>query len=326
MLHKLRREAAPGVHVPVPRVRKVPDPVTDTSFSQRASHVPPDAYAHAPSADGLPQLMWPLEDQDQIRVCDPEDPELASTLRVVYAPGHAADHAMLWLEEDRILLTGDNVLGRGSTVFEDLIQYMYSLQRGLSLLDASKATPLGVTGTPMSGMSQENVLFPGHGPVIPKGKEALRRYLRHRVEREEQLIALFLCQPGDKGQVTNATAYPLRFIDQASATARTRQYTWTLRQFVSTLYENYSLRAYPAIARVLLLHLQKLSMRVSDLDKPPYALTEPINSTPRAMHAPLVQCMVRPSYQYTARPCPDLPRNDQEWREALDLPWQLVAL
>ena len=323
MLQRLRREVP---QLPVPRVHKIPEPKTDPSLFERVQSVSDDAYAHAPGATGLARLMWPLRDQDQIQVRDPDNAHLTSTLRVLYTPGHAADHAMLLLEEDHILLTADNVLGKGSTVFEDLVLYMYSLQRGLSLLQTCKPTPLGVSGTPTTGMAGENVLFPGHGPVIPKGKETLRRYMRHRIEREEQLLALFMCHPSDKQGLMQATAYPQAHLEKTRGRVRPGQYLWTLRQFVHTLYENYSLTAYPAVARGLLLHLQKLATPTSDYAKPPFPLTEPLLTSPFASHPPVVQCIRLPSYQYSGiRHYPDLARNEKEWSELLDVPWQLVS-
>lgn len=325
MLHRLRQERP---DLAVPRIHKIPDPKTDASFFERVAYVPEEAYAHAPHAPSQEaRVLWPLHDQQQIQVHDPEDPHLVSTLRVIFTPGHAADHAMLLLEEDHILLTADNVLGRGSTVFEDLVLYMYSLQRGLAVLEGRKPTPRGVAGTPTTGIHGENVLFPGHGPVIPKGKDTLRRYMCNRIEREEQLLALLMCRPGDKVRMTKATAYPADFLREVRGRVRAGQYQWTLRQFVQALYENYSLTAYPAIARGLLLHLQKLSMPESELVKPPFPVSEPVALSPLAKHAPVVKCSAIPSYQYSGnRTCPDLPRNDKEWGETLDLAWHLVAI
>ncbi|KAL4403131.1 secondary metabolite biosynthesis protein [Malassezia pachydermatis] len=324
MLDKLRKEAAPYAQVPVPRIFKFPEPVTDPSLFERVERVPLNAYLHVPGVDGPARMMWPLRDNMTIRVRDPEDPTRVTSVRALYTPGHAADHMMFLLEEDNILLTGDNVLGRGSTVFEDLILYMHGIQRGLSLLTMRPATPLGVVGTPMTGMSGENVLFPGHGPVIPKGKETLRRYLKHRVEREEQLLALLTCRPGDKERVNKAIAYPMEHIEAAQQ-GRAATHVWTLRQFVSALYENYALNMYPAVARVLLLHLQKLSVSPAEHKAPPFPTRQTVPSTAWALTGPLVRCASLPSFQRTSQPFPDLPSNDTEWREMLDLPWCLSA-
>ncbi|CCU97606.1 unnamed protein product [Malassezia sympodialis ATCC 42132] len=320
----LRREAAPHVQIPVPRVHKFPDPRTDASFFERVRYVPPGAYVPAPSKQGWESVMWPLRDQVSVAVVDPENPRLVSTLRALYTPGHAADHVMFLLEEDHILLTGDNVLGRGSTVFEDLILYMHSLQRGLDVLSSRSATPLGVVGTPISGMAGENVLFPGHGEVVPKGKDTLRRYIQHRLDREEQLIALFACRPGEKKDVMQAIAYPEKFVARLRCHQAAR-YAWTLRQFVSALYENYSLKMFPAVARVLLLHLQKLATSPHQLKAAPFPTREAVPSIEWHALGPLVRCMHLPKYQYSGMPWPDLPRSEDEWREVWDLPWQLTA-
>ncbi|WFD22424.1 hypothetical protein MEQU1_001094 [Malassezia equina] len=324
MLDKLRREAAPHVQIPVPRVHKHPEPTTDASFFERVRYVPSGAFVPAPQKHGLESVMWPLQDQMSVSVVDPENPRLTTTLRALYTPGHAADHIMFLLEEDHILLTGDNVLGRGSTVFEDLILYMHSLQRVLDVLSSRSATPLGVVGTPISGMAGENVLFPAHGEVIPKGKDTLRRYIQHRIDREEQLIALFACRPGQKTDVMQAIAYPEKLVALLRR-GQAPRHVWTLRQFVSALYENYALKMYPAVARVLLLHLQKLATSLDQLKAAPFPTRRAVPSMEWHAHGPLVQCMKLPKYQSSCVPWPELPRSEDEWREVWDLPWRLIA-
>lgn len=56
------------------------------------------------------------------------------------------DHIVITLEEDKSLFSADSVLGEGSTVFEDLTEYLKSLQLILDL--------------------KPTVMFPGHGSVI----------------------------------------------------------------------------------------------------------------------------------------------------------------
>jgi len=92
----------------------------------------------------------------------------------VLTPGHSSDSVCLLVRDDRALLTGDTVLGRGTTVvaYPDgrLGDYLDSLQqlRDLAAQDV-------------------DVLLPGHGPVLNSPVEVLDYYLRHREERLNQV-------------------------------------------------------------------------------------------------------------------------------------------
>ncbi len=117
-----------------------------------------------------------------------------ATLRAVHTPGHAPDHLCFVVEEEGALISGDNVLGVGTTVIPaetgDLAEYMASLERMLEL---------GPT-----------CIYPAHGPRIPDGKAKIREYIAHRHERERQIVAVLTERAGrpiDIVQVVYA-AYP----------------------------------------------------------------------------------------------------------------------
>lgn len=97
-------------------------------------------------------------------------------LRVIGTPGHSADSLSLLLPEDGALLTGDTVLGRGTTV----IARDGSLGDYLRTLDALKA---------LADTAALRVLFPGHGPVILDPAGTLEYYIEHRGERLGQVRA-----------------------------------------------------------------------------------------------------------------------------------------
>jgi glyoxylase-like metal-dependent hydrolase (beta-lactamase superfamily II) len=98
-------------------------------------------------------------------------------LRVLATPGHTSDSVSFLLPAERAVLTGDTVLGRGTSMVShpdgDLGAYLDSLRRLRAL--AGDATI-------------ERVL-PGHGPVLPDAGAALDFYLTHRQERLAQVAA-----------------------------------------------------------------------------------------------------------------------------------------
>lgn len=91
-----------------------------------------------------------------------------ATLCAVHCPGHTEDHMAFVVEEEDAMFTGDNVLGHGTAVFEDLAAYMDSLNL----------------------MSKEfgGRAYPGHGAVIQDGKAKISEYIKHRKERERQYL------------------------------------------------------------------------------------------------------------------------------------------
>ena len=92
-------------------------------------------------------------------------------ITVLATPGHTADSLCFVLDD--AVLTGDTVLGRGTTVIDDedgsLAAYLDSLRR-------------------LGGLGRRTVL-PGHGPELPDLAAATAAYLAHRHDRLEQIRA-----------------------------------------------------------------------------------------------------------------------------------------
>jgi endoribonuclease LACTB2 len=63
-----------------------------------------------------------------------------ASLRVFWTPGHAPDHVVVLLEEERSLFSGDHVLGWGTSWVDDLGLYMQSLHK-IRLLNPARLYP-----------------------------------------------------------------------------------------------------------------------------------------------------------------------------------------
>lgn len=112
----------------------------------------------------------PLTDGEQIQVD-------GLVIDVLATPGHTTDSTSFFLPDDASLLTGDTVLGRGTTVIAHpdgaLGPYLDSLARLRELV--------------AEGLVER--LLPGHGPVVQNPTEVLDFYLEHRAERLDQVRA-----------------------------------------------------------------------------------------------------------------------------------------
>lgn len=110
------------------------------------------------------EAVVPLKSREVIRTGG------AATLRAIFTPGHEVDHVCYYLKEDRVLFTGDTILGASSSTVQDLLSYMRSLQ---SLT-----------------RYKHDTICPAHGPVVspPRGAQLVRWYINHRQQREEQVL------------------------------------------------------------------------------------------------------------------------------------------
>lgn len=96
-------------------------------------------------------------------------------LEVLHTPGHAPNHLCFRLEEERMLFTGDTILGGMYSVVSpstggDMGEYMATLARLRRLRLRSIA--------------------PGHGELIDQPRARIDEYLAHRRDREKQVLGL----------------------------------------------------------------------------------------------------------------------------------------
>ena len=96
---------------------------------------------------------------------------------VVATPGHTSDSLSFLLPAENALLTGDTILGRGTTVVAwpdgELAAYLASLERIEEL----------------TGSGEVLRILPGHGPQRTDAAAVVQHYRQHRAERLAQVRA-----------------------------------------------------------------------------------------------------------------------------------------
>jgi glyoxylase-like metal-dependent hydrolase (beta-lactamase superfamily II) len=117
--------------------------------------------------DGL-EIDRPMADGDVIEATE-------FVLRAVHTPGHASNHLCFLLEQERMLFSGDHIM-EGSTVViappdGDMAAYLASLERLKTLRPKLRS------------------IAPGHGHLIEDPIAKVDEYLKHRLDRERQVLA-----------------------------------------------------------------------------------------------------------------------------------------
>ena len=101
------------------------------------------------------------------------------TLEFVHAPGHTYGSLAVFLREPRALFTGDNVMGTGTSVVNpgegEIALYVETLEKFMRYEPA--------------------VIYPGQGPVVTSPRAKLQELIRHRREREAQIVTLLTHGP-----------------------------------------------------------------------------------------------------------------------------------
>jgi glyoxylase-like metal-dependent hydrolase (beta-lactamase superfamily II) len=158
-----------------------------------ASRVGAPIWAHADTARllaGRVQVDRMLEDGEVI--------ELAGSprrrLRVLHTPGHAPGHLCFAEEETGFVVVGDMVASQSTILIDpdsegDMRLYLASLER-LAQLGA-------------------RALLPAHGGPIPDPAGKLDEYVRHRLWREERVVAAL----SERGRARAGELVPIAYAD-----------------------------------------------------------------------------------------------------------------
>jgi glyoxylase-like metal-dependent hydrolase (beta-lactamase superfamily II) len=150
-------------------------------------------HAHPDHAGGVPAIVarWPgvrvrqygngdapITDGETIVAGD-------GALTAIYTPGHAPDHCCFAAGPD--IFCGDLARAGGTIVIPagrggDLTEYLASLNRVRSL--------------------RPQRLLPGHGPIIDNPDEVIDGYIRHRAQRDSQILSVLKNGPSVPAEIS----------------------------------------------------------------------------------------------------------------------------
>lgn len=106
------------------------------------------------------------------------------TLKVIFTPGHAANHLCLVLVEDGLLFSGDHILNGSTTIVNppdgEMTAYLDSLDRLSAACDAHEI----------------DFILPAHGHVLHDAPQAIAQLKAHRLKREAKVVAAMDARPG----------------------------------------------------------------------------------------------------------------------------------
>ncbi len=158
------------------------------------THMHPPHWGNAPAIQqisGAPIIATAAEKQaiesrmtaaivDKV-VQDGETLSLGSmTIEFVHAPGHTYGSLAVFLREREALFPGDTVMGTGTSVINpgegEITLFLQTMEKFM------RYNPI--------------VIYPGQGPVITDPQAKLQALVRHRQEREQQIVVLL--QQGTK--------------------------------------------------------------------------------------------------------------------------------
>ncbi|MEV6375849.1 MBL fold metallo-hydrolase [Micromonospora musae] len=168
-----------------------PGPADEAHLAAIAAHGPVAlvliTHGHPDHTEGAPRLSEllggvPVRAVDPVHTVNglPLDADAALdvpglSVRVVPAPGHTSDSVCFLVElgDERVVLTGDTILGRGTTVVAHPDGHLGDYLTSLELLSTYRGVPA----------------LPGHGPALADCGAAADFYLAHRRARLDQVRA-----------------------------------------------------------------------------------------------------------------------------------------
>ncbi len=180
-----------GPHGPVPDKDPMEQISFDEYFTSEEKHtiekewadIPDELKREGPDLDFVPDIAVTHGDIVEGR---------GWSVEVVHTPGHTSNHVCFGLPDQKILFTGDHVMGWATSVIAvpdgNLFDYMASLRLLLGRDDQR--------------------YWPTHGPAIDQPHAYVRSFIEHRTGRENQILSAL----GD-GPITIKDVVPSMYAD-----------------------------------------------------------------------------------------------------------------
>ncbi len=156
-----------------------PDHVGAVAECQRRYKLPVRAHRDAMAElDGF-DFGEPLEHEQDLDLGSSPDGKSGWTLRAYHVPGHAPGHLAFQESRYQTLLVGDLLSTLSSILIDPSDGHLATYLESLKFLESVA----------------EGTVSPGHGPPVREGRKAIRAQLRHRQQRENQLLAALSNEP-----------------------------------------------------------------------------------------------------------------------------------
>ena len=147
--------------------------------------------AHSPPVLGLPSAATARADSHFVpdrsllnqELLTLAQPAQTHTLKVIFSPGHAANHLCLVLVEDGLLFSGDHILNGSTTIVNPPDGEMSAY---IDSLDALSAT---------CDAHEIDFILPAHGHVLHDAPQAIAQLKAHRLKREAKVAAAMDARP-----------------------------------------------------------------------------------------------------------------------------------
>ncbi|KAJ3514177.1 hypothetical protein NLJ89_g2528 [Agrocybe chaxingu] len=153
-----------------------------------------------------------------------KEPSGAALLHVLHTPGHTVDSICLHVPQDRALYTAD------------------TSEQDAAFWGPGATTPSDSGFDTRQDIDLEYVtLYPAHGAVVANGRETISTYIKHRLEREDQILGVL------------NSSIPAELLENGVQAGH-----WTTWNIVRVIYKAYPENLWIPAARGIDLHLTKL--------------------------------------------------------------------